>query len=101
MSDVMDDAGVVAELRRKIERLDRDLDEERDRANALESDLADAEERIEELEEEVERLEGADHLGRLADVRKSIKAGRHEDAIYDLEKVLDAMDDGARTWWCR
>lgn len=87
-------------LAEKVRRLERELKEETDRADGLGSDLSDAEQEIDELKDRIEILEGSSNLNRLADVRKAIKSGRIDDALYDLEKVLDAMDDGSRTWWC-
>lgn len=90
----------IETLRDKLREATRERDEEANRADALESDLDDAEKEIEELEERVEALEARGMMHRLADVRKHIRAGRTDDALYDLEKVLDDMDDGSRTWWC-
>lgn len=102
MTDTMTDdrADESEALRQQVRRLKRELEDETDRANANESDRADAQGTIDELEAEVDDLKGANNLARLADVRKAILAGRTDDALYDLEKVLDRMDDGTRTWWC-
>lgn len=99
MAGTIDDT-LAEPLAAKVRRLERELEEETDRANGLESDLEDAEQSIEELKDRVETLEGSSNLHRIVDVRKAIKAGRIDDALYDLEKVLDTMDDGRRTWWC-
>lgn len=90
----------IETLRDRLREAHRERDEEASRAAALESDLDDAENEIEELEERVEALEARDMMRRLADVRKHVMAGRTDDALFDLEKVLDDMDDGSRTWWC-
>lgn len=90
----------IETLRDKLREATRERDEEASSAAALESDLDDAEKEIEELEERVEELEAKHNLARLADVRKAILSNRPEDAVYDLEKVLDDMDEGSRTWWC-
>lgn len=90
----------IETLRDKLREATRERDEEAERASALESDLGDAENEIEKLEARVEELEAKHNLARLADVRKAILSNRPEDAVYDLEKVLDDMDEGSRTWWC-
>lgn len=102
MADTMTDdrADEIEGLKRHVSRLKGELEDETSRADGAESDLSDAQETIDDLESEIEDLKDANHIARIADVRKAIPAGRTDDALYDLEKVLDRMDDGSRTWWC-
>lgn len=82
----------IAELEDELKDLRGELDAETERADAAESE-ADA------YRARVEELEGRGVIHQLADVRKAIKSGRSDDAVYRLEKAMDEMDGGTRIWW--
>lgn len=99
MSDTSMNDDLVHELREQIDELRRyikDVEDERD----AETERADeAEREADSLQARVDELEGLHLIDQIARVRKDIKAGRKDDAIYGIERVLDEMDDGSRTWW--
>lgn len=85
----------VESLKSRVLELEADLAEAK-------ADFESAEDRIEELEGEVSDLEDTpplpeEQIRELAQIRTTLKCGRHEDGRERLERVLDEVGGAWRT----
>jgi len=76
----------IVDLEEQVRAIGEDCDE-------AESAASEAKARAEEVEAEMEKY--CDELSR---IRQKIKAGRIEDAIYDLDKILQTIDPTAKSF---
>lgn len=90
----LDDAlDAISAFQRQIDDLEEQVESIGEDCSSAEDEASKAKARVEEVETEME-----EHCDELSRIRQKLKAGRIDDAIYDLDKILQTIDPTAKSF---